>query len=218
MLENEIRMLIEKHDLQDLEVVWIKRGYHDKPEELGRIVQEEIRRVEKSGADEILIAYGLCGNGALGWVSESARLVMPRFDDCINMILCPKKRTCRSLIETGRFYLTEGWCIDESSLGHMVDRAVERYGRKRGIRVKKQMLSSYHHITVIDTGCYELGPVKEYADRCAEMLGFVVDITEGSTHVLEKLLAGPWDEDILIKEPGVPVRESDFAFVMEDNK
>ena len=50
------------------------------------------------------------------------------------------------------------------------------------------------------------------------MLGFVVDITEGSTHVLEKLLAGPWDEDILIKEPGVPVRESDFAFVMEDNK
>ena len=32
----------------------------------------------------------------------------------------------------------------------------------------KMMLASYSSVTVIDTGCYEMEPVMEYADECAE--------------------------------------------------
>lgn len=211
MLENEIRTLLRKHGLEDMEVVWLKRGYHNRPDELGWIVREEIRKAEERGADEILLSYGLCGNGALGWVSESARLVMPRFDDCINMLLCPKVRDKRSYVEAGRFYLTEGWCIDEASIGGMLDGAIERYGEKKGVRIMKQLLSSYHHITIIDTDCYDIGPVREYADRCASRLGIEVDVRKSSCSVIEKLLTGEWDDDILIKEHGEPVTVSDFA-------
>lgn len=211
MLENEIRMILDRLGLKDLMVVWMERGYHDRPEELGHVVQEEIDKAEDLGADEILLCYGLCGNGAEGWTAKRAKLVMPKFDDCINMLLCPGRRSKRNLIESGRFYLTEGWCNDKSSLGQMVEDAIERYGERRGLRVMKQMLSSYHHITIIDTGCYDIGPVRDYAGRCAERLGFEVDEVKGSCHVIEKLLAGIRDDDILVKEPGNPVRISDFG-------
>lgn len=215
MIEDELNEIIRRHNLSDeMKVLWMERGHHEYPERLNEVVSDEIRKAEDMGADEILLAYGLCGNGAIGWKSDNARLVIPRFDDCVNMMLCPKARTERNLLETGKMYLTRGWTAEKGSLKTMLDEAKERYGDKRGIKAIKLMLGAYHHLTILDTGCYDLGPVKAYADECATQLDLNVEIRSGSIRPMEKLLTGQWDDDIIVKEPGEAVELSDFEILI----
>lgn len=211
MIEDELNEAIRKHKLNDIEIIWMERGHHSKPENLNVVVMEAIAEAEKLEPEYILLAYGLCGNGAVGWKSERATLVIPKFDDCINMMLCPEVRRERNNLQTGRMYLTRGWIQEKGSVGNMIQECCARYGDRKGLSAVKVMLEAYHHLTVIDTGCYNLGPVQDYARRYASLLGFRVDTVKGSDRVMEKLLLGEWDDDIIVKKPGDAIAEADFT-------
>ena len=212
MIEDEINAVFDHFGCGDIEVRWMERGYHNDPDELREVIQNEINRAEADGADTVILAYGFCGKGASGWHTEHAALAMPRFDDCCNMMLCTGKRQKRNLLEAGNMYLTKGWSKDEGALLSMLERAQERYGERRGLKVMKLMFDSYTKVTVIDTGCYELQPVEEYAEKCADILGLELCKVPGSNEIMRKLISGEWDEDIIVKEPGEPVRDEDFDF------
>ncbi len=212
MIEDEINAVFDCFVYGDIEVRWMERGYHNDPDELREVIQNEISRAEADGADTVMLAYGFCGKGASGWHTEHAALAMPRFDDCCNMMLCTGKRQKRNLLEAGNMYLTKGWSKDEGALLSMLERAQERYGERRGLKVMKLMFDSYTKVTVIDTGCYELQPVEEYAEKCADLLGLELCKVPGSNEIMRKLISGEWDEDIIVKEPGEPVRDEDFDF------
>ena len=212
MIEDEINAVFDRFGYGDIEIRWMERGYHNDPDELREVIQNEISRAEADGADTVMLAYGFCGKGASGWHTEHAALAMPRFDDCCNMMLCTGKRQKRNLLEAGNMYLTKGWSKDEGALLSMLERAQERYGERRGLKVMKLMFDSYTKVTVIDTGCYELQPVEEYAEKCADLLGLELCKVPGSNEIMRKLISGEWDEDIIVKEPGEPVRDEDFDF------
>ena len=212
MIEDEINDVFDRFGYGDIEIRWMERGYHNDPDELREVIQNEISRAEADGADTVMLAYGFCGKGASGWHTEHAALAMPRFDDCCNMMLCTGKRQKRNLLEAGNMYLTKGWSKDEGALLSMLERAQERYGERRGLRVMKLMFDSYTRVTVIDTGCYELQPVEEYAEKCADLLDLELCKVPGSNEIMRKLISGDWDEDIIVKEPGEPVRDEDFDF------
>ena len=212
MIEDEINAVFDCFVYGDIEVRWMERGYHNDPDELREVIQNEISRAEADGADTVMLAYGFCGKGASGWHTEHAALAMPRFDDCCNMMLCTGKRQKRNLLEAGNMYLTKGWSKDEGALLSMLERAQERYGERRGLKVMKLMFDSYTKVTVIDTGCYELEPVQEYAEKCADLLGLELATVPGGNEILRKLITGDWDEDIIVKKPGEPVSDEDFEF------
>ena len=212
MIEDEINAVFDHFGCGDIEIRWMERGYHNDPDELREVIQNEINRAEADGADTVILAYGFCGKGASGWRTKKAVLAMPRFDDCCNMMLCTGKRQKRNLLEAGNMYLTKGWSKDEGALLSMLERAQERYGERRGLKVMKLMFDSYTKVTVIDTGCYELEPVQEYAEKCADLLGLELATVPGGNEILRKLITGDWDEDIIVKKPGEPVSDEDFEF------
>lgn len=212
MIEDEINAVFDHFECGDIEVRWMERGYHNDPDELREVIQNEIYGAEADGADTVILAYGFCGKGASGWRTDKAVLAMPRFDDCCNIMLCTGKRHKRNLLEAGNMYLTKGWSKDEGALLSMLERAQERYGERRGLKAMKLMFDSYTKVTVIDTGCYELKPVQEYAEKCAEILGLEKCTVPGSNEILRKLITGEWDEDIIVKKPGEPVTDEDFEF------
>lgn len=212
MIEDEINAVFDRFGIQDVEVRWQERGHHNDPEKLNKVMQAEIDRAEADGADLVMLAYGLCGNGALGWHTEKADLVMPRFDDCVNMMLCIGKRDRRNYLDAGNMYLTGGWSRDEGALIDMFESYLAQYGKRKADKLMKMMLDSYSAVTVIDTGCYELEPVLDYAQKCAERFGLDRRIVPGGNEPLCKLLTGDWDGDIIIKEPGNMIVEDDFAF------
>ena len=212
MIEDEINDVFDRFDIPDVNVWWQERGHHNDPDRLRDVVQAEIDRAEAEGADLIMLAYGLCGNGALGWHTEKAVLAMPRFDDCVNMMLCTGRRDRRNYLSAGHMYLTGGWTKDEGALLDMFESYLAKYGKRKADKLMKMMLASYSSVTVIDTGCYEMEPVIAYADRCAERFGLERIIVPGGNEPLRKLLTGDWDEDIIVKDPGEKITEEEFSF------
>ena len=215
MIEDEINAVFDHFNIEDIEIRWQERGHHNDPDRLREVVQNEITKAEEDGADLIMLAYGLCGNGAVGWHADSATLVMPRFDDCVNMMLCTGKRCKRNYLNAGHMYLTGGWSRDEGALLDMFESYLAKYGKRKADKLMKLMLASYSSVTVIDTGCFEMEHVVEYADQCAERFGLARNIVSGGNEPLQKLLTGIWDEDMIIKSPGESVTEEEFDFAGE---
>lgn len=214
MIEDEINAVFDRHDICDIEIRWQERGHHNDPDKLRAVIQTEIEKAEDDGADLIMLAYGLCGNGAVGWHADKAVLVMPRFDDCVNMMLCTGCRGRRNYLTAGHMYLTGGWSRDDGALLTMLDSYLEKYGERKAKKLMKMMLASYSGVTVIDTGCYEMGPVLEYADECAAKFGLNRYIVPGGNEPIRKLITGDWDDDIIVNRPGQVIREDDFEFTV----
>ena len=143
MIEDEINSVFDCFDIGDIEIRWQERGHHNDPDKLREVVQAEIDKAEEDGADLILLAYGLCGNGAVGWHTDNAVLAMPRFDDCVNMMLCTGKRTKRNYLSAGHMYLTGGWSRDEGALLDMFESYLAKYGKRKADKLMKMMLASY---------------------------------------------------------------------------
>ena len=211
MMEDEVRAALERCGVA-LPVTWIDRGYHSKPEVLREKVQERIEEAERAGAGEVLLALGLCGCGAVGLHTERAVLAMPRFDDCVNLMLCTGERTSRGFAEAGVMYLTRGWSSDASLIVGQRELYRRKYGDRRADRLMRGMYGSYRAVSLIDNGCYDLQETREYAQRCADTIGVEVRTDPGSNIVLEKLVSGAWDDDILVCGPGRPVQQEDFDY------
>ena len=212
MIEDEINAVFDYFEIRDVEVRWQERGHHNDPDKLHEIMQKEIDKAEEDGADLVMLAYGLCGNGALGWHTRRADLAIPRFDDCVNMMLCTGKRDRRNYLEAGNMYLTGGWSKDEGALLDMFERYLSKYGKRKADKIMKMMLDSYSSVTVIDTGCFEMEPVLDYAAECAARFGLEKRVVQGGNEPLRKLITGEWDEDIIVKKSGHSVEEKDFSF------
>lgn len=202
MMEDELHNVYDRIGCE-LPVRWLERGYHNTPERLREVLQKEVDGLQDF--DEILLAYGLCGNGTAGLMSERATLVLPRFDDCINLMLCTGERRTRGLAEAGSIYLTRGWTLDEEAVLQKQQEYVEVYGEETAQEILEMMYEHYERIAVIDTGSYGLKPVQEYAKRAGELLKLEPVTVAGSTAILEKLLTGQWDEDFIVQKPGRPL-------------
>ena len=63
MIEDEINAVFDHFGYSDIEIIWQDRGLHNDPEKLNRAVQNVISTAEHDGADLIMLAFGLCGNG-----------------------------------------------------------------------------------------------------------------------------------------------------------
>lgn len=209
MIEDELNEVINRIS-KDFDIVWLERGYHDKPEDLNKVVQNAIDKADEAFYDEIMIAYGLCGNGAIGWHANHAVLAMPRFDDCINMMLYTGIRQKRGISKPGEMYITAGWSREKGSILDAYNGYIEKYGECKADKLIRLMYDSYHAVTVIDNGCFEMEPVCKYCSKAAQLLQVGTKEVCGSNIVMEKLLTHDWDENIIVKQPGEKIEARDF--------
>ncbi len=192
------------------DIVWMEKGLHDRPEHLRRDLQAEIDAHQEY--DVIVLAYGLCGNAVLGLVSPKARLVIPKFDDCIRML--------RSVTQGGApevdchcLYFTRGWIDSDKFILDEMRRYEDKYGDKKGARIIKSMLGNYKGVRLVDTGAYD---AHEYTDALRENARYFdldFEVVPGTRRVLKKLAAGTFDADFCIIESGQPVTQDDFKDV-----
>lgn len=207
MLEDEIGQVSRELDCK-IPVIWVERGFHNSPGKLKEKLQDLID--QNQDCDEILLSFGLCGNGTEELISQKTRLVLPKFDDCINMLLCGEKRVCRGLTEPGSLYLTRGWTLDSEAILTQYEQYVTEYGEESAEAILEMMYEHYETISVIDTGYGQLSQVLDYAGQAAQLLGLSTRTVKGSVRILRQLLSGCHGEDLIVKEPGDPVKQSDF--------
>jgi hypothetical protein len=181
-------------------IVWVDSELHNRPETLREEIQSKIDSITET--DTIILAFGLCGNGLVGLHSEAARLILPRTEDCIALLLGSQERRTMLAQDAPRYFLTKGWLESETSIAREYDYCVRKFGHKSGLRVMRMMLEGYRYFTFIETGGYDSGPYIAQTETLAQELGLDHQVIEGSSRFFEKLLLGPWDHEFIIIQPG----------------
>lgn len=183
----------------DYPIIWVESGLHNISEKLNRHLQAEIDKLDN--VDNILLVFGYCGNALLGLVSPKARLVFPKVDDCISLLLGGNLAKNQLSKEAAAYYLTRGWLTYENNIWDEFTHCVNRFGYDKAKKIFGIMLDKYENLNVIDTGAYELDEFIKLTDKIALELGLRHQVVPGTLALLFKAFNGTWDEDFAVIEP-----------------
>lgn len=209
MLSDELNKVCK--DKKDVpKIIELERGMHNNPKNLHNNLKKLI--YENQDVDEIVLTYGLCGNGTVGLMSPKTRLVVPKFDDCISQLLFRDKigRRNRSEIQKGHLYITRGWTLDQEAILPQCQNILNIYGKDTGKEIVNQIYGAYQTISMIDTGAYDVNELKTYVDKIKEYLDVQTECVCGSTDILEKIISGKYDDNFIIRNPGEVLEEKMF--------
>jgi hypothetical protein len=191
-------------------VVCVDRSYHSEPKEMRLQLIQTMEHLSRE-VDTVLVAMGFCG-GSWDSISVNKRIVIPRVDDCITLLLHTNNTWHPNLKKAGHIYLRDS-DTGAHSLESMQKRLCEKYGMENGISIFDSWFATYTNVDVIDTGIYDCH-AKDYvaqARRDADLIHCCLDYVPGSNLLLEKLVSGSWDEQFLIAEPGRMLSNQDFV-------
>ncbi len=185
-------------------------GLHTHPNRLRQALQHVID--EASGqVDVVILGYGLCSHGVIGLRATGCTLVVPRVDDCITIFLgsgAVRQEQCRD--QPGTYYLTKGWIEAGDGPFFEYEHLATRYGPERAEEAIGLMLEKYTRLALINTGEYDIERYRDYAQRTAARFGLRYEEIEGSTALLRKMIAGPWDGDFVLVPPGEVIEYDRF--------
>ncbi len=200
-------------------VILVDRALHVEPADMKAAIAEKISQLF-SGPDApdpadttILVAMGFCG-GTWDHVSFPCRVVVPRVDDCISLLLTTDDTYQPNRKELGHLYLYESDPKDFSAL-HLIRDGGTADPSYRGMSqadLFRYWFTGYHAMDIIDTGlnpCYEV-PYVEAAQKEADVINADLGYAQGSNLILEKLVSGRWDAQFLVLEPGRTAIHGDF--------
>ncbi|MDD3470088.1 MAG: DUF1638 domain-containing protein [Thermoguttaceae bacterium] len=208
-----------------IDVTFLPKALHDigQAKMLARL-QEALASVNESDYEAILLGYGLCNNGVVGLTSRTIPLVLPRAHDCITLFLGGRSRYTKVFeSHTGYYYLTSGWIergenlaqdsmAARNGLNWTLEQLVEKYGEENAKFLFERLgnlTQNYHGFLYIDT---HVGPpsfFEQEAQHKAKEKSFTFEKIEGSSTLIDALLAGAWDtNDFLIVPPGHTIMTS----------
>ena len=187
-------------------VVFLDSNLHVDPDLMRTYILEAINALPKS-IETVLVAMGFCG-GSWKDVACQRKLVLPRVDDCVSLVMTVCDEVCIDTKVKGHMY-EFGTEYEGFSIGGIHDELVEQYGPEKGQMVFDMMFVGYSHVDIVDTGVYDCREAGflENARRDAELIDGQLDFVEGSNIMLEKLVSGRWDDQFLVVEPGVTITQ-----------
>ena len=208
-----------------VDVTWMRQGYHNHPEQLRAWLQQEIDAVESGedphtlaldgddgDFDAILLGYGLCSNATTGLRARRHRLVIPRAHDCVTLFLGARQRY-DALFHAlpGCFWYTASWIENAGMPGQAAhERQAARY-REMGydeddieyLLAELGGLNNYRHAAYISMPFLDNARYGAITRAAAAFYGWAYHEIEGRLDLLERLIAGNWNErDFLVLEPG----------------
>ncbi len=192
------------------ETTFLEFGLHSYPDKLKASVQEEINRTD--GVDAILLGYGMCSMSILGLTSKEHRLIIPRMHDCIGIFLGSGKKYKEQVYsKPGTYYLTKGWINHGGDPYKVYKRWRDIYGDERARVLLNKTIGNYTRLAYIETGREDQTELINYAKTAAKELDLQFERIKGNRSILEKMIAGDWDDDFVIVEPGGKPTIYDFS-------
>ena len=203
-IEPELRAAMARTGCE-YEVLWLESGLHNVPRKLNARLQELLGQC--AGADTVLLAMSFCGNSVVGLKTGEFRLIMPRSDDCITLLMGSFRERMKY---KATYFLSEGWLKGERNLWQEYETCIRRYGEERGKWIFSTMLEHYRNLALVDTGCSDREILEAEVKEIAEKLGLEYVWIPGTLEFLEQLLTGPWPrERFVVIPPGGEVTTED---------
>ena len=185
----------------DFPVVLLDRSFHIRPAHMRDHVIERLGELPED-VETVLVAMGFCG-GSWEDIECDKRLVIPRIDDCISIVLTTTDEVNQNPKQVGHFYMY-GTVAGGLTVGELYDDINGKRGPKTAQAVIDMMYEGFRSIDVVDTGVYDCHDPDYLAkvQRDADLIGAEIEYVPGSNVLLEKLVSGRWDDQFLVVEPG----------------
>jgi len=188
IIQKELSEVIEKHGLQDLDVIWLEKGLHAIPAELHAELQKHIDAAE--GYDEVILGYGLCGKALLDITATHCDILYPKTDDCISALMCENCRAAE--LRRDSYFLSRGWLTmrSDDSLISQFNELLEKYDEETAQEIMEMMYGHYKRIVYLQAE-KEIDPVDlAMAKKTAEDMNFLFEIEPATIRLYEKLVLG----------------------------
>lgn len=196
-------------------VVNLDRRLHAEPKRMRSSILETLEALPPS-CETVLAAMGYCG-GSWNHIPLSRRVVIPKVDDCITLLLHTDDTPHGNLKEAGHMYFRD--CDTGAySIESMKEEICRTYGMEFGTSIFGSWFQNYTNADIIDTGvydCYSEEYVTE-AQKNADLIRCSLGYVEGSNRILEKLVSGQWDAQFVVLESGQEMTEQDFGLSTQD--
>jgi len=205
---------------QLVDVELFQLGLHNDPSDLRARLQEQINATTGQGYDAIVLAYGLCGQATAGLIARDIPLVIPRAHDCITLFLGDRERYQDEFENRpGTYWYTLDYIERKDSTGTALslgsgldtdinavyDEYVEKYGVDNAdylMEVMGAWQSHYQRAVFIDMGVGDGTSVEAVAQSEATRRDWMYERVTGDLVLIRRLLAGDWETDFLLLEPG----------------
>ncbi len=193
----------------EIPVIYLDKKNHVEPSNMKQCILAEEKKLPPE-VDTVLVAMGFCG-GAWDHMTCSRRVVIPRVDDCVSLLLQRTDEYVPNLKEAGHLYMVEKDPEEFNFEKMLADQPDVSDGMSKEL-LFHMYFDSYKCLDIVDTGltdCYS----EEYAEKAqktADSIGASLDYVDGGIHLLEKLVSGRWDKQFLVAEPGHLIRHGDF--------
>ena len=182
-------------------VIYLSRIYHRDPEEMREHVISALEGLDPE-VETVLVSMGFCG-GSWDKVKVPCRVVIPRVDDCISLLLQTTDEPVSNLKKQDHLYVKDKDPFKENfkSIFDHLTRDIDEETKKR---YHEDWMRYYREIDIIETEINDsrrpeyAAVVKADADWLQAEMAYI----PGGTLLLEKLISGNWDGQFMVFEPG----------------
>ena len=192
-MKKEINQMLSKSTRPYKDVRWIESGLHNVSGKLHQVIQNELDRIDE--AEHVVLAFGACGNAISELKIGNYKMIMPKVDDCISLMLGSYRRKKMILDYGMTYFVSYGWLHGETSIHEEYLSCVSKYGRETADMIYHDILGAYHYLGVLDTGVEDLNSLMSEAAPVAEDLHLSMMPLLTELDYLRDLINGPWDDD-----------------------
>ena len=197
-------------DCDEVDCRKLEARLHVSPKLLAEALATAVAAADKPGAT-IVLAYGMCSNAVLGLRADHATLVVPKVDDCIAMFLGSNAAfEAESAKAPGTYYVAKAYLDECDTIFSDHEGLIEKRGLERADRMMRLLLDAYTRIVIIDMGRHELGSSSARVIAFARRFGLTVEHVQGTTRIVDALVAGGWGDDFVVAPPGHELTLADF--------
>lgn len=183
------------------DVEFLPGRLHFRRRELRETLAERIAAVPDGRT--VLLGFGRCAIAGGSLEAGTHRLVVPAIDNCVALLLGSEAMYRHEMKQhPGTLYYTRGWTQGMDDPYAMYLQARERLGGEAADRWARLLFANYSRVALIEADSLPMAPCRRYVDRVADCSGLPLETVSGSLGLLEKLICGPHDDDVIVVPPG----------------
>lgn len=205
IVRDEIMMAAQESHVR-FPILFLPSDLHQSPDKFRAYLQKTIDSLRY--VDYLLLPMGRCGNGTLGIKAENCTIVLPKSDDCVNLVLSDESLRVERPKYT--FFLTDGWLRDDNAINNEYDRTVAKYGEEKAAMVMEMLYGGYKYFSLMNTGTYDMKAAAAKVRPLADLVHLEINELPGPCGVLRKMMRLEFDENFAIIPPGEAVNEEHF--------